>query len=273
MQKDKISALVREKVYQAVRKQKKFVIAANWKMNMTSAETEHYLEVLNHYDFSDRNPVILFPPSPYLYLMKKFSGPHIQYGTQNVYFAEKGAFTGEVSTVMAKDLGCAYSILGHSERRNIFGETDELIGKKVKACFKAGIRPVLCIGEKLEERRSGQYAQVLRSQLKNALADTAVRDAEHLLVAYEPVWAIGTGESAAPDQIEETHRFIREQLVSIFGADSGREIPILYGGSVNPDNIEKTALCEEVSGFLIGGAALDAGRLMQMMDVFNEKKP
>lgn len=267
-----IAALVGEKVRNSVLKRKPLILAANWKMNKTERETRQYLQTLNGYDFSTRNKVILFPPSPYLYLFRENANPCVQYGTQNLHFAEKGAFTGEISPAMAKDFGCGYSILGHSERRDLFHESDELIGKKVAACLTYGIRPVLCIGEHLEERKSGRCREVLYSQLEKCLANVDSSDAAKLLIAYEPVWAIGTGESASPEQIEETHGEIRQKLISLFGFGAGSGIPILYGGSAGPDNIAATALCENVSGFLIGSAALDIQKFVKMMDLVNEKK-
>ncbi len=155
MDKKEISDIVRDEIYDSVLKTKKFIIAANWKMNKTSGEVEQYLKTLKGYCFSGRNQVIIFPPSPYLYLFRKNADGYIEYGVENLYYREKGAFTGEISTAMAKDFGCKYAIVGHSERRNLFGETDELIGKKTAACIHSGIRPILCVGEHLDERKSG----------------------------------------------------------------------------------------------------------------------
>lgn len=267
-----ITDLVKKSVFNTILKKKPFIIAANWKMNMTVSQTEHYLDCLSRYPFSERNSVILFPPSPYLYLFLQKANRNIHYGSQNLYFEESGAFTGEISADMAKNLGSTFSIVGHSERRDIFKESDEMICKKVKVCIRSGIRPVLCIGECLHDRKIEKYTNVLMQQLMKGLCGVTESEAANLIIAYEPVWAIGTGESATLEQIEETHSFIRKILISIAGTDVGKNIPILYGGSVNPDNVGQIGLCKEVSGFLIGGASLDVEKLIRMMDIFNEKR-
>ena len=266
-----IAAYVRERICSSVRKRKPFILAANWKMNKTSYETRQYLEALSHYRFSRRNTVIIFPPSFYLPIFQENADPRIRYGPQNLYCERKGAFTGELSPWMARELGCSCCILGHSERRNLFHETDELIGRKVSACLKAGLHPVLCIGEHLEERRSESWKSVLCRQLERDLAGVDGAGAARIVIAYEPVWAIGTGESASPEQIEETHGAIRQELISLFGFAAGSGVPILYGGSAGPGNIGRISLCGNVSGFLIGTASLDVQKFIQMMDLVNEE--
>jgi triosephosphate isomerase (TIM) len=185
-------------------------------------------------------------------------------GAQNCYFENKGAFTGETSPEVAKELGCTYVLVGHSERRQIFGETDELLAKKVAVVQRLGMTPMLCIGELLEQRESGQTYSIVRNQLQKGLA--SVDFEKPLTVAYEPVWAIGTGKVATPAQVKETQGQIRSILYEL-GGKAHEETPILYGGSVKPDNAEELARLKDVDGFLVGGASLDPDTFGKIMNV------
>lgn len=249
--------LVRQVARAEVVKGKSFIIAANWKMNKNTKEVNIFLDSINKLAWDDKNTIILFPPSPYLYLMRdKLRYSKILYGVQNLHWADAGAYTGEISVNMAQDFGCKYAIIGHSERRNLFYETDEMMCRKVEKSLNSGIKPVLCIGENLDERNSGQYKERLKNQIIQGLNKVGPNMTGSVIIAYEPVWAIGTGVNATPEQVEETHGYIRSVLDTLFGADNSKSIPILYGGSVKPSNVMEIAVANNVSGFLIGGASL-----------------
>ena len=228
------------------------IVAGNWKMNLNSLTIGDFIK-----DFpglvSDIGNVknIIFPPSVYLYKFKEQS--EILYGAQNMHPAPKGAFTGEHSPGMLRDMGCRYVIIGHSERRHVFGEKNDFLNEKIKAAFENNLIPVYCIGEKLDERKSKKTFDVLKKQLKEGLRK--IDDVDKCIVAYEPVWAIGTGETATPEIAEEAHGFIRDELNKI-KAGAGEEISILYGGSVKPHNAEELIKKENIDGFLVGGASL-----------------
>jgi triosephosphate isomerase len=179
-------------------------------------------------------------------------------GAQNVHWEEKGAFTGEISAAMLKDVGCAMAIVGHSERRHVFGETDLMINKRVTGALQFGLIPVLCIGETLEQREAGQTLAVLEDQVRQGLAVVEVNDGGKLVVAYEPVWAIGTGKTATEAQAQEVHSFIRNLLTDIYEKNIAAGVRILYGGSVKPENIDVLMQQEDIDGVLVGGAALKA---------------
>lgn len=181
---------------------------------------------------------------------------NIRLGAQDVYWEEKGAFTGEVSAQMLKDAGCAYVIIGHSERRKYFAETNETVNKKVKAAMTAGLSPIVCVGERLEEREAGKTFDVVKDHVEGSLAGLTKQDMEKVILAYEPVWAIGTGENATPQQAEEVHRYIRRLLVDMFDEETAQNTRIQYGGSVTPDNIKELSQEEDVDGALVGGASL-----------------
>jgi triosephosphate isomerase len=187
-----------------------------------------------------------------------FSSSRIALGAQNVYFEQKGAFTGEISTAMLKDVGCAYAICGHSERRHVIGENDELINKKVHAAILGGLLPILCVGELLEERKADKTADVVTRQLKKGLAGLSAEKMSAVTIAYEPVWAIGTGLTATPQQAQEVHALIRKVLSEIFDRKIAGDIRIQYGGSVKPDNAAELMGQQDVDGLLVGGASLKA---------------
>ena len=238
------------------------LIAANWKMYKTigeAADTVRDLARLTGDLPADRD-VLIFPPFTAIAAVSAALGVRPGYfvGGQDVYIKDEGAFTGEVSPGMLKDAGCDYALTGHSERRHVLGESDALVGEKTAFALKSGLRVVLCIGEKLEEREAGQLEAVLQRQLAAGLgaiaADTA---AENLAVAYEPVWAIGTGKVAGPAEIKEAHALVRKLLLKIV-PDIAKNVRILYGGSVKADNAKEILSIDNVNGLLVGGASLQA---------------
>ncbi|RLE11674.1 triose-phosphate isomerase [Candidatus Aerophobetes bacterium] len=239
---------------------RKPIIGGNWKMNKTSMEAENLVRklILELNSYEDVETVV-FPPFPYLQKVKTLlQGTGIAVGAQNMFWEEKGAYTGEVSPLMLVDVGCRYVILGHSERREYFGETDEKVNRKIKAALKFGLRPLVCIGEKLEERKKGLAEKVVESQLRGSLSGLNPSQISQIVIAYEPVWAIGTGETATPQQAQKMHKFIREILERICGEKIAQSVRIQYGGSVRPDNIRELMDQPDIDGALVGGASLDA---------------
>ena len=244
----------------------KSIIAANWKMNMTLPEIEEYFNEMklyeNRIDFSKKE-VLIAPPSLYLLHIKSLLNSFkskIKIGLQNCHFENNGAFTGEISPLMAQDTGADFIIAGHSERRHIFKESNELINKKVIACTEKNILTILCIGEKLEQREANLTFEIIENQLSEGLE--GVNKFENLLIAYEPVWAIGTGRTATPEQISEVHAWLRKFLEK----NIANNIPLLYGGSVKPDNIKRIMSIENVDGVLVGGASLNAGKFIKIIN-------
>ena len=243
----------------------------NWKMNHGLAETRSYFErflaELGKVDLNGKVVAIAPPFTSLAFARKLTEGSPVKLCAQNACFAEKGAYTGEVSPLMLKELGVEYVILGHSERRHIFGETNELIKKRVKGVYEAGLIPILCVGETLEERRLGNTFLVVSEQLKEGLSELDTLEAGRLIIAYEPVWAIGTGVNATPEQAEEVHSFLRELLAKTYGYNVAEAIPILYGGSVTPENIADLIKMPNVDGVLVGGASLDPEKFLRIVDV------
>jgi triosephosphate isomerase len=239
---------------------RKPVLAANWKMNLGPTAASAFMEsFLQKYAPHDDRTVILFPSALALSAARHAASARhdIRFGVQNIHAAEKGAFTGETSASIARDAGAEYVLVGHSERRHVFGETDAQTAEKVSRAASEGLTPVLCVGEKIEEREAGQTDAVVIRQLRAALASLSSSVTSRALVAYEPVWAIGTGRTATPDDASSAHRAIRAELRSIAGAESDA-IPILYGGSVNAANASTLLAAPGVDGLLVGGASLDA---------------
>ena len=193
------------------------------------------------------------------------SDTKIGVGAQNCYFEPSGAFTGEVSVPMIKEIGCKYCVIGHSERREIFGETNEMINKKAHALIEAEIVPIICVGESLNVRDEGKYDEYVRAQVKAAFAGISADNAKHCIVAYEPIWAIGTGRTATPEQAEEVCAAVRDEIKNIYGADVAEDIRVLYGGSMKPENAEGLLAKENIDGGLIGGAALKAGSFTELI--------
>ncbi len=235
------------------------LLAANWKMFKTVSEMESYvkdfLELVR--DVSDRD--ILIAPSfvSLARMVQLLEKSIVQVGAQNMFYEDKGAYTGEISPLMLLDVGVKTVIIGHSERRHIFNEDDKMINRKVIAALHHGIAPVLCIGETLEERESGKTSKVLQTQLKNGLQDVDTEVIKKVIVAYEPVWAIGTGRTATLEQIQEAHSLVRKEVGTLAGEDIAQNMRILYGGSVKPANVRDIMRLEDVDGALVGGASLD----------------
>ncbi len=245
---------------------KKILIAGNWKMHKTPSESisfvKNLLERMGNYE--DRE-VLVCPPYTSLYPVSNIvKDTPLLLGAQNVFYEEKGAFTGEISPLMLKEIGVEFVICGHSERRNIFGETDEMINKKIKKVVEFGMKPIFCIGEKLEEREKEETFEVIKKQLEKGLS--GFKEIEKLTIAYEPVWAIGTGKNATPEQAEEVHLFIRKWIKENYGEDAANNIRILYGGSVKPENIDDLIKEKNIDGVLVGGASLDVDKFLRIIE-------
>jgi triosephosphate isomerase len=237
---------------------RKLFIAGNWKMNLDRAKSVELVRGLaDAFRTTTNVDVAVCPPAVYLSeVAGTLQGSSIGLGAQNVYSKPDGAFTGELSCPMLKDVGCRYVILGHSERRAIFGETDAQINEKLHAVLAAGLTPIVCVGETLEEREAGRTAEVVRSQCRGSLAGLSETQMRATVLAYEPVWAIGTGRTATPDQAEEVHRDIRELLATMFSSETSQQIIIQYGGSVKADNALELLSQPNIDGALVGGASL-----------------
>ena len=248
---------------------RKPLMAANWKMNLSLDETGDLLERVKgaEIDFN-RVDVLVAPPFTTLQLANRLlAGTDILLAGQNMHWEAKGAFTGEISPLMLKEAGCSHVILGHSERRTLFFETNEIINRKVDAAIEAGLIPILCIGETLKEREEKKTFDIIRSQLNESLNISCQRRdlPESVVLAYEPVWSIGTGKTATPEQAQEVHLFVRRWLGENFDHDSGQAIRILYGGSVRPDNIKELMTQPDIDGALIGGASLRADSFLSII--------
>jgi triosephosphate isomerase len=237
---------------------RKALIAANWKMFKTPAEAKAFVDaflplVAGH----TRDEIAIFP-SPVLLpgVIEAFKGSNVAVGAQNIHFAEEGAFTGETSVGQLKAVGGTHTLIGHSERRQYFAETDEIVNKKLHTALKHGLVPVVCIGEVLSEREAGKTAEVLVRQTVGALAGITAEAAKPIVIAYEPVWAIGTGKTATPEMAEEAHAIIRAEVARLLGAEVAANIRILYGGSVKPDNATSLLGQPDIDGALVGGASL-----------------
>jgi triosephosphate isomerase len=233
-------------------------IAGNWKMNTDSASAVALAAGLaKELSSVDAVDVAVCPPFVYLQsVAAALSASNIALGSQNVYFEEKGAFTGEISCAMLKDARCAYAIIGHSERRHVMGETDAMINKKISAAISGGLLPIFCVGELLEERQGGTTNEVVAGQIKNGLEGICAESIQAVTVAYEPVWAIGTGLTATPEQAQEVHAMIRGLLADLYGNETAQSIRIQYGGSAKPSNTAELMSQPDVDGLLVGGASL-----------------
>ena len=236
------------------------ILAGNWKMYKTAAEavavvTELKAEVAG----ITKAECVICPPFTALpALSAVVAGSNVQLGAQNVHWEKEGAFTGEISVGMLKEFGVRYPVVGHSERRQFFGETDAGVNKRAKAALAAGMRPIVCVGEMLAEREAGKTQDVVRTQVTGSLAGLSKDDMVTTVIAYEPVWAIGTGKTESPEQAQEVHAFIRSLLVSLFDAATAAKVRIQYGGSVKPDNAKLLLSQPDVDGALVGGASLKA---------------
>ena len=235
-------------------------IAGNWKMNLNRAEAVALAQAVAERSANVKNAdLAVCPPSVYLEAVSKaLAGSQVGLGAQNMYHEASGAFTGEVSAAMLVDLGCRYVILGHSERRHVLGETDADVNRKVIAALQAGLTPIVCVGELLAEREAGQTSAVIRRQFDGSLAGISAADMAKIVIAYEPVWAIGTGKVATPEQAEEVHLDLRKIMTERYNAGLAEQVRIQYGGSVKPSNAAELLSQSDIDGALVGGASLKA---------------
>lgn len=218
-----------------------------------------------------RAEVVIAPPFTALQAVgQEIQGSPVQLSGQDVHWAEEGAFTGEISPPMLRDVGCDYCLIGHSERRHWFGETDSQVAQKLRACLKAGLKPVLCLGETLEEREGGRIEQVITRQLLTAVQELFPEELAQGVIAYEPVWAIGTGRSATPEAVQEVHAFIRRLLESSFNKTVAKGLRIVYGGSVTPENIQELNSEPDIDGALVGGASLKVEKFLALIKEVNQ---
>jgi len=244
------------------------LIAGNWKMNGLLKDARDLAVALRKELATHAAPpdVIVCPPFLALGAVREaLEGGPIKMGAQDVHWEPKGAFTGEVSTAMLQDVGCSAVILGHSERRHVMGETNDMINRKTKACLAAGLLPIVCVGELLEERNMGVTREVVERQIGKGLDGLTPEEVAKLLIAYEPVWAIGTGKTATPRQAEEVHHYVRKLITQKSGEAVGKGIRILYGGSVSPDNVKELMAEEDIDGALVGGASLKVDSFVKIV--------
>ena len=253
---------------------RKKIIAANWKMNMTQAESERFVETFlrDCGEIIDVEVVIVPPFTAIAKVMEALGRAHnIKVGAQNMYWEKSGAFTGEISAALLRDLFAHYVVLGHSERRTLFGETDEMVNRKVRAAHEATLRPIVCIGETLEQRDKGNVEKILSIQLRGSLAGLTPKELQETVIAYEPVWAIGTGRNATPQQAQEAHAFIRKTLREMADDTTAERVRIQYGGSVKPENARELMSQSDIDGALVGGASLDPRSFAQIVKAAREK--
>jgi len=244
------------------------LIAGNWKMNKTVGESIQLVKELKVLckDIKDRKILVCPPFTALSAVSANVSSSNIMLGAQNMHFEKEGAFTGEISVKMLNELKVNYVIIGHSERRHVFNEGDEDINKKIKAALANGIKPILCVGEVLEEREANKTEKVVSRQISSGLNGVSEKDFRNVVIAYEPVWAIGTGKTATPEQADEVHSFIRGLLNKIYGENQSLDTVILYGGSVKPNNINGLMEKENIDGALVGGASLDAKKFFDIIN-------
>ena len=240
------------------------IVAANWKMNLLQAEAETLVRgLLEGLDGAEAVDVVVAPPFPYLTLVGRLlEGSAVALAAQHLHWEGFGAYTGEVCAAMLKDVGCRYAIVGHSERRQFFQETDETVNRRLKASLGEGLVPIVCVGETLEQRKAGRTEDVVGRQVRGGLAGLPRQDASGIVVAYEPVWAIGTGETATPDQAQAVHAYIRRLLADLYDEDLAAGLRIQYGGSVKPDNAAVLMGRPDIDGALVGGASLKAASFL-----------
>ncbi len=247
---------------------RKPVMAGNWKMYKTAAETRAAIEKLaplvagaGHVDVVVCAPFVNLPAA-----VEAARGTNIEIGGQDVFWLKEGAYTGEVSAAMLKAIECRWVIIGHSERRQYFGETEETVAKKTVAALEAGLKPIVCVGERLEQREAGSTDAVLAAQFAGGLGGLTAEQFAGIVIAYEPVWAIGTGKTATPEMAAEAHRFLRSQIRGRFGTAAAEASRILYGGSVKPDNVKALMAQPELDGALVGGASLEPGSFASIVN-------
>ncbi|MEW8974474.1 MAG: triose-phosphate isomerase [Tissierellaceae bacterium] len=243
------------------------IIAGNWKMNNNIEESIELVEKIKAFELSkDVEAVLCVPFTDIKDVKEAIKGTDIKIGAQNMHWEEKGAFTGEISPLMLKELDVDYVILGHSERRQYFNETDEIVNKKMKSALNHGIRPIVCVGESLEERELGKEKDVVESQVIKAFEDIDRSEIDNIVIAYEPVWAIGTGKTASADDANDMTGFIRDTIGKIYGEEEKQSIRIQYGGSVKPETISELMEKEEVDGALVGGASLKSEDFVKLIN-------
>ncbi|MEL0454607.1 triose-phosphate isomerase [Flavobacteriaceae bacterium SZ-1-7] len=248
---------------------RKQIVAGNWKMNNDLTQTETLIANLKSQQKTSDAEVMIAPTSTNLWqAYNSLKGSKIEVIAQNMHFAESGAYTGEISASMLKSIGVNTVILGHSERREYFNETDEMLAKKVDAALGKGMKVIFCFGEELADRKAGKQERVVGDQIKNALFHLGASAFQNIILAYEPVWAIGTGETASPEQAQDMHAFIRKTLADKYGNDVAESVSILYGGSVKPSNAEEIFSKPDVDGGLIGGASLNAEDFFAIVNAF-----
>ncbi|MBP1964837.1 triose-phosphate isomerase [Paenibacillus aceris] len=244
---------------------RKPIIAGNWKMFKTVSEAVSFVNEVKGSTVEGVESVICSPFTNLPALVEAVKGTDVHVGAQNLHFEDNGAFTGEISGVMLKDLGVEYVIIGHSERRAYFAETDEIVNKKVVAAFKHGLKPILCVGEKLEEREAGQTKDVCKVQTEAAFAGLSAEQAAQVVIAYEPIWAIGTGKSSTAADAQDVIGYIRELVSGLYGTSVADAVRIQYGGSVKPNNIAEYMAQPDIDGALVGGASLESASYIQLV--------
>jgi triosephosphate isomerase (TIM) len=247
---------------------RKKIIAANWKMNMTQGESAQFVEAfLREVGEINDIEVVIIPPFTAIPKVSEALGRahNIKLGAQNMYWEKSGAFTGEISAPLLRDLFVHYVVLGHSERRTLFGETDEIVNRKVHAAHEGKLRPIVCVGETLDQRDKGDVEKILSTQLRGSLADLTPKQLQESVIAYEPVWAIGTGRNATPQQAQEAHAFIRRTLSEMADDGTAERVRIQYGGSVKPENARELMSQADIDGALVGGASLDPRSFAQIV--------
>lgn len=246
---------------------RKPIIAANWKMNKAISEAVDFVRDLKDITRDIFNvEIVICPPFTSLApVAEVLKNTNLKLGAQNMYWEKSGAFTGEISPVMLRDTGCHYVIVGHSERRQYFKEVDEDINKKIMAAISFNLIPIMCVGEKLEEKESGKTLSIVEAQVKKGLDGLKKEEVTSLVIAYEPIWAIGTGKTATPSDANEVHKFIRSILKELYGEEVAIAVRIQYGGSVNPENIDDLMKEDEIDGVLVGGASLNINSFIRII--------
>src|SRR6266516_1329997 len=254
---------------------RKKIVAANWKMNMTQAESARFVEslLLELGDIADVD-VVIVPPFTAIAKVTEALGKaqNIKIGAQNMHWERNGAFTGEISAALLRDLFVRYVVLGHSERRTLFGETDGIVNRKVRAAHEATLRPIVCVGETLVQRDKGSVEKILSIQLHGSLATLGAKELQETVIAYEPVWAIGTGRNATPEQAQEAHAFIRQTLREMSDDTTAERVRIQYGGSMKPENARDLLTQPDIDGALVGGASLDPRSFAQIVKAARDEK-
>ena len=253
---------------------RKKIVAANWKMNMMQAESARFVEslLLEIGDVADVDVVIVPPFTAIAKVMEALgNAQNIKVGAQNMHWERSGAFTGEISAALLRDLFVHYVVLGHSERRRLFGETDEIVNRKVRAAHEASLRPIVCVGETLKQRDRGNVDKILSIQLRGSLAGLGPKELQETVIAYEPVWAIGTGRNATPEQAQEAHAFIRRTLRDMADDTTAERVRIQYGGSVKPENARDLMSQPDLDGALVGGASLDPRSFAQIVNAARDE--